>query len=478
MRVRASHIASVYYLDACERVELDESDGRHLPLDELPPFTHAGNGGRWWRQILYDVQERRRPLDEFSTQHGKRDIEEKLRRETDELILIKNEHFNAEKYPPQPAKPQYIRCVLNSCAQRIASEFCSHLRTNFFARQRAAHAAFLIRLGPEAIPNAVVRNVLFHTIRRVNGRRPGTEPSPRDVENQTEFERLGDDAKAEINAFVDGEREALALFRGSQDWLTPVSLEDESSPRMARLLIWSYRALRRLEEFHESGDMRRRAGALRLRVRLFTLFPQARIGKTHIGIDASAFYEIGCGAKLWGGEKVKMKEYGRRRFAKLARWRTVFNLAPLLKRGRRDRCLNFSLQTDGVAVSMLFRRAEDRPGRHWRGPIRVDPVKDNSEKARDVLRRARQAPADEFNVERTRVIAIDPGRRDLVHAVERVRAPAPPRAPTRAGGAGPRAPPRPGAALPAPAAAAPPAPGSAAPPAPGSAAPPAPQPIS
>ena len=152
MRVRASHIASTYYLDACERVELDESNGRHLPLDDLPPFTHAGNGGRWWRQILYDVNERRRPLDKFSTQHGKRDIEEKLRRETDELIRIKNEHFNAEKYPPQPAKPQYVSHVLNSCALRIASEFCSHLRTNFFARQRAAHAAFLIRLGPEAIP--------------------------------------------------------------------------------------------------------------------------------------------------------------------------------------------------------------------------------------------------------------------------------------------------------------------------------------
>jgi hypothetical protein len=361
MRVRASQIASVYYLDACERVELDESDARHLPLDDLPPFTHEGNGGRWWRQILYDVQERRRPLHKFPTQHGKRDIEEKLRRETDELIRIKEMDFNAENYPPQPPKPKYIRCVLNSCAQRIASEFCSHLRVNFFARQRAAYAAFVVRLGPEAIPNAVVRNVLFHMIRRVNGRRPGTDPSPRDVDNQTAFERLGDDAKAEINAFVDGEREALALFRGTQNWLTRVSLQDESSPRMARLLIWSFRALRLLEEFHEREDLRRRAGALRLRVRLFTIFPQARIGKTHICVDASAFYEIGRGAQLWGtgGRKKtqsEMRQYGRRREAKLARWRSVFDLAPLLKRGRRDRRFQFFVSTDGVAASLLFRR--------------------------------------------------------------------------------------------------------------------------
>ena len=36
MRVRASHIATLYYLDVCERVELDQSDERHLPLDDLP----------------------------------------------------------------------------------------------------------------------------------------------------------------------------------------------------------------------------------------------------------------------------------------------------------------------------------------------------------------------------------------------------------------------------------------------------------
>ena len=231
---------------------------------------------------------------------------------------------------------------------------------------------------------------------------------------------------------------------------------------MARLLIWTYRALRRLEEFHESEELRRRAGALRLRVRLFTLFPQARIGMCHVLIDANTFLYLGFGASLWGVEsrkkefQVRERKRYKRRSAKLARWRSVFKLAPFLKRGRRDRCFDFFVSTDGVAASLLFRRSKVRPERHRLGPIRADPVVTNNEKARDVLRRARDA-SEEFGVERTRVIAIDPGRRDLVHAVERVRAPALPRAPPRAGGAGPRAPPRapggraprPGSALPA-----------------------------
>ena len=345
--------------------------------------------------------------------------------------------------------------VLNSAAKRIATEFCLHLRVNFFARLRAAYAAFLIRLGPDAIPNPVVRSVLFHDIRRVNGRRPGTESSPRDVENEKAFATLGDDAKEAINVFIDQEREGLAIFRGTLDWITNVSLQDESSPRMARRLIWTYRALRRLEEFHEFEELRRRAGALRLRVRLFTLFPQARIGMCHVLIDANTFLELGFGASLWGVEsrtkefQVRERKRYKRRSAKLARWRSVFKLAPFLKRGRRDRCFDFFVSTDGVAASLLFRRSKVRPERHRLGPMRADPVVTNNEKTRDVLRRARDA-SEEFDVERTRVIAIDPGRRDLVHAVERVRAPALPRAPPRAGGAGPRAPPRAGGAGPAP----------------------------
>ena len=50
MRVRASHIATLYYLDVCERVELDQSDERHLPLDDLPRSgmrgVEVGGGGR------------------------------------------------------------------------------------------------------------------------------------------------------------------------------------------------------------------------------------------------------------------------------------------------------------------------------------------------------------------------------------------------------------------------------------------------
>ena len=410
MRVRASHIATLYYMDVCERVELDQSDERHLPLDDLPPFRHEGSGGRWWRQVLYDVDEKLRPLHKFSTQNGDREREEKLRRATEELQFIKQEHFNPEKYPPQPEKPEYVSHVLNSAAKRIATEFCLHLRVNFFARQRAAYAAFLIRLGPDAIPNPVVRSVLFHAIRRVNGRRPGTESSPRDVENEKAFATLGDDAKEAINVFIDQEREGLAIFRGTLDWITKVSLQDESSPRMARLLIWTYRALRRLEEFHESEELRRRAGALRLRVRLFTLFPQARIGMCHVLIDANTFLELGFGASLWGVEsrkkefQVRERKRYKRRSAKLARWRSVFKLAPFLKRGRRDRCFDFFVSTDGVAASLLFRRSKVRPERHRLGPMRADPVVTNNEKTRDVLRRARDA-SEEFDVRE------DPGHR-------------------------------------------------------------------
>ena len=112
MRVRASHIATLYYLDVCERVELDQSDERHLPLDDLPPFRHVGSGGRWWRQVLYDVDENLRPLHKFSTQNGDREREEKLRRATEELQFIKQDHFNPEKYPPSPRSRSTCRMFL------------------------------------------------------------------------------------------------------------------------------------------------------------------------------------------------------------------------------------------------------------------------------------------------------------------------------------------------------------------------------
>ena len=403
------------------------------PDDFFDSLVHGKGGDRFWREALRDPERASR------------------KRQTDAMLLLRE--IRGSCGGPVLEIPGGMSHILNSVAKELSTAFRNHLAENFFERQLQMHRALVLR-HHVATDGGIVRgnknerrkgvNELAHWLsRRVNRKQSELV----DFENKDErdraatqrFNALGDDIKTDLQNYAVAERATLGL--GDEDFVTQSWLRRVDPARVLRLLRWTWDALVEIEKIRADDNLEAQRVELELRIRTFTICPQSQIQAAYVPIDATSFFRLCASLGIWesgreaeftgrdtidqtireefGSElqsprikqrrdelKVVAKNNARRNF-----WGQVFNLKKL-RRGNRNLDFAGHIRTDGISVSVMYKRLNDH-----------DSVSRMTENRLNAERTLREATPDELA--RRRIIGIDPGRRTLCYATEEIVGAAP-----------------------------------------------------
>ena len=432
LRVRASQTLTLFLLRTL-------SDPGQYTDAFFGSLVHGKDGGdKFWREALRDTQKQS-------------DAEP-------EPVLDLLRHVRQECVEgPELTVPGGVSAIVNSVAKELSTCFRNHLSENFFERQAHMHRAFVLRLHHETGGGIVdgttvderkkgINELARWLSRRVNLRESElVDFGELDRAATRRFDALRDDIREVLQGYADTERATLGL--DGEDFVSLPWLRSKEPARVIRLLRWTWTALIEIERFLDNSALNDLRVSLNLRVRKFTICPQAKIRAAHVPIDAFSFFRLGCSLRLWGSDsepftganmiKVDLTELQRdlraqgmsnddikarvkTRRAELERvvknrarrefWCKVFELNKL-RHGRRDLDFAGHVRTDGVSISVTFDRLDYRS---------VSQVTKNRRKAEKFLR---DATPDELA--NARIIGIDPGRNSICYATEEMVAAAP-----------------------------------------------------
>ena len=187
-RVRASQIATDFFLDVLGRAQMPVDDF----FKDMMICGKRGEGKKWWNELFseYDPHSvgRRRAAPTASVQ-----------------TLLDLKTRQPGRYHALPPLPTASSPIVASLAQELNVNFRNHLTENFKDRQMARYTVFLLRT--DGISDNNVKTILRYLVRRVNGKVNAVF----DDAATTAFNALNDEAKQNLDRFVDTERQALGM---------------------------------------------------------------------------------------------------------------------------------------------------------------------------------------------------------------------------------------------------------------------------
>lgn len=261
------------------------------------------------------------------------------------------------RYPATPAKPlTAMKALTDYAADQYARNFSTYLRTTMKARQRRYVEAW----SREQQQPDDKRDVAV-LVSRTN-----SWPS------RTAYVLTQQQA-----AFVDREREVLGI--GDNEYLSDGWMEHH----LTRVITYQHRMLRAVEEAGDDAGSR------------WTVAPIHAIRSLMIHVDTSVLYALLKAAGKFDSNYVKFREL------KDEHWGSVFKF----KKGKKPA---YYVQTDGVSLCSHYLR--DNHVKKKRGGTK------RKRKTGTKDEQAAAPPVDPGD----RVIAIDPGRVNLVYGVERL----------------------------------------------------------